>query len=138
MSGAEVKWLAGEDASFEEALTAGSEVRQAAVAAGPLLPKRDLSRLYPATMADAVSIVHARVEENKKKAAQSKQKSKSRPGLPPSPSDSHYPGAKQGGGDPSAFWMYIEVRALRPLSWMWGAGARRAQSGSALHRSGSP
>lgn len=104
-----LSWLAGEHATFEEALSAGGDVRRQIVAAGPSLPRKDLAgRLYPATMADAVSIVHARLEDNKKKAAASKQKSKSKAGPPP---DSHFfPGAKQGGGEPSAFWMYIEVR----------------------------
>ena len=106
-----ITWLAGQHATLEEAVAVGGDVRAAAVAAGASLPKKDLSRLYPATMQDAVSIVHARLEENKKKAQQSKQKSKSK-GAPHSPSDSHFPGARQGGGDPSAFWMYIEVRAI--------------------------
>ncbi|EFN53262.1 hypothetical protein CHLNCDRAFT_58651 [Chlorella variabilis] len=103
-----VQWLVGEDATFEEALTAGRDVRAAAVAAGKALPPKDLSRLYPSTMQDAVSVVHVRLEENKKKVAQSKQKSKSKSGAPHSPSESHFPGARAGGGDPSAFWMYIE------------------------------
>jgi hypothetical protein len=106
-----ITWLAGQHATLEEAVAVGAEVRAAAVAAGASLPKKALSRLYPATMQDAVSIVHARLEENKKKAQQSKQKSKSK-GAPHSPSDSHFPGALQGGGDPSAFWMYIEVSAI--------------------------
>ncbi|KAL4458738.1 hypothetical protein ABPG75_013603 [Micractinium tetrahymenae] len=119
-------WLAGPGAtSFEEALAVGGEVRAAVVAAGPRLPCKDLSRLYPSTMQDAVSVVHARLEENKKKAAASKQKSKSKSGAPHSPSDEHFPGARAGGGEPSAFWMYIEdyfrdftqedLRALLPL-----------------------
>lgn len=87
----------------------GGDVRAAVVAAGPRLPRKDLSRLYPATMQDAVAVVHARLEDNKKKAAASKQKSKSKAGAPGSLSDSHFPGARPGGGDPSAFWMYIEV-----------------------------
>lgn len=114
MSGPEtgVAWLAPPGASFEEALAVGGDVRAALLAAGPRLPRKDLSRLYPATMQDAVSVVHARLEDNKKKAAASKQKSKSKSGAPHSPSDSHFPGARPGAGDPSAFWMYIEVRAL--------------------------
>jgi hypothetical protein len=119
-----VEWIAGPAASFEAALLAGREVRAAAVAAGASLPLKDLSRFYPSTMQDAVAVVHTRVEDNKKKAAQSKQKSKSKSGAPHTPSDSHYPGAKAGGGEPSAFWMYIEVgaAALRlPLRPGWTA-----------------
>lgn len=120
-----VAWLGGPAATFEAALTARGDVRTAAVAAGQSLPRKDLSRMYPSTMQDAVSIVHARLEENKKKAAASKQKSKSKSGAPHTPSDSHFPGARAGGGEPSAFWMYIEdyfrdftqedLRALLPL-----------------------
>lgn len=104
-----MQWLAGPAATFEEALSVGSDVRAAVVAAGPLLPCKDISRLYPSTMQDAVSVVHARLEENKKKAAASKQKSKSKPGAQHALSDAHFPGARAGGGEPSAFWMYIEV-----------------------------
>ena len=102
-------WLAPPGATFEQALAVGGDVRAALLAAAPGLPHKDLGRLYPATMQDAVAVVHARLEENKKKAAASKQKSKAKPGAPLSPSDSHFPGARPGGGDPSAFWMYIEV-----------------------------
>lgn len=106
-----MQWLAGPAATFEDALSVGGDVRAAVVAAGPRLPCKDISRLYPSTMQDAVTVVHARLEENKKKAAASKQKSKSKPGAPHSPSDAHFPGARAGGGEPSAFWMYIEVGA---------------------------
>ncbi|PSC71102.1 peregrin isoform X2 [Micractinium conductrix] len=101
-------WPAGEHSSFEAALAAGGEVRSAAIGAGPSLPRKDLSRLYPSTMQDAVAVVHARLEENKKKAAASKQKSKSKSGAEQPTSDSHFPGARPGAGDPSAFWLYIE------------------------------
>ena len=70
-----ITWLAGQHATLEEAVAVGGDVRAAAVAAGASLPKKDLSRLYPATMQDAVSIVHARLEENKKKAQEARQKS---------------------------------------------------------------
>lgn len=110
-TGSGITWLAGDDATFEEALAVGADVRAAAVAAAARLPAKDLGRLYPSTMQDAVSIVHARLEENKRKAAASKQKSKSKAGAPHSPSDSHFRGARPGSGDPSAFWMYIEVGA---------------------------
>ncbi|KAL4435851.1 hypothetical protein ABPG77_000613 [Micractinium sp. CCAP 211/92] len=120
-----MQWLAGPAATFEDALSVGGDVRAAVVAAGPRLPCKDISRLYPSTMQDAVTVVHARLEENKKKAAASKQKSKSKPGAPHSPSDAHFPGARAGGGEPSAFWMYIEdyfrdfsqedLRGLLPL-----------------------
>lgn len=110
---AAVEWIAGPGASFEAALLAGREVRTAAIAAGARLPPKDLSRFYPSTMQDAVAAVHARAEDNKKKAAQSKQKSKSKSSAPLTPSDSHFPGAKAGGGEPSAFWMYIEVGAAQ-------------------------
>jgi hypothetical protein len=105
-----MSWLAGQSVTFEEALEAGQEVAAAAVAAGPRLPPKDLTRLYPTTMQDAVSMVHARVEDSKKKMAQSKQKSKSKSGAVHTATDSHFPGARAGGGEPSAFWMYVEVR----------------------------
>ena len=132
-------WLAGPGASFEEALAVGGDVRAALVAAAPRLPRKDLGRLYPATMQDAVAVVHARLEENKKKAAASKQKSKSKPGAPHSPSDSHFPGARPGGGDPSAFWLYIEVRAGRgreqggAAEWPCRTGRRPAARPRAEH-----
>ena len=122
-------WLAPPGATFEEALAVGGDVQAALLAAAPSLPHKDLGRLYPATMQDAVAVVHARLEENKKKAAASKQKSKSKGGAPHSPSDSHFPGARPGGGDPSAFWLYIEVRGGRgrerwhPCYWP-GRGSR--------------
>ena len=118
-------WPAGEHSSFEAALAAGGEVRSAAIGTGPSLPRKDLSRLYPSTMQDAVAVVHARLEENKKKAAASKQKSKSKSGAEQPTSDSHFPGARPGAGDPSAFWLYIEVRCLSAGGC--GQGQMRAQ-----------
>lgn len=118
----------------------GGDVQAALLAAAPSLPHKDLGRLYPATMQDAVAVVHARLEENKKKAAASKQKSKSKGGAPHSPSDSHFPGARPGGGDPSAFWLYIEVRreegwgAVAPVQLAW-QGSEWATNPHAMLRS---
>jgi hypothetical protein len=60
-------------------------------------------------MADAVALVTAR-EDLKKKNAVSKAAYKSRrPGtVPPSPNNEYYQGARPGGKEPSAFWMYTE------------------------------
>ena len=74
----------------------------------PRLPDKDFTRHYPATMTDAVAIVHQRAEEARRRAQSGKNKSKGRGGGGGEGS-SHFPGAREGGGDPSAFWMYIEV-----------------------------
>ena len=113
-----IKWELGPDATFADALAAHGNLLEQASQAAAALPQKDIARHCPATMQDAVSLVHARAEESKKKAA-SKQKSKSKAGGGAnSPTSTHFPGAVEGGGDASAFWMYIEVGS-------WGGGSGR-------------
>ena len=75
----------------------------------PTLPRKDASRYHPATVSDALSLVHAREEAKKKNPGSKVSKAKAKSGgaalLGP---DERIPGAAQGGGDPGAFWMYVE------------------------------
>lgn len=105
-------WEAGEGCTFEEALTAGAQVFRAAAAALPALPRKDATRHYPSTLQDALALAHSREEAKKKqaanKAAKSKHKSLAAAAAQPA-SQARFPGAVQGGGDLSAFWMFVEV-----------------------------
>ena len=95
----------GQECSFEQAISAGSELLGRCLATLPSLPPKDLGKPCPASLSEALALYHAREEEKRKtlgKTAKSKQKS--------SVSwETGYPGAVQGGGDQSAFWMYVEV-----------------------------
>jgi hypothetical protein len=108
-------WLAGEDATFGDALAVGQEVLGAVRAALPLLPHKDITRPSAATMSEAVGIVHAREDLKKKLQASKAAKSKHKSGTTlASLDETRIPGAVQGGGDPSAFWMYVEVGGIGP------------------------
>ena len=113
-------WDPPEGVTFEEALRLGADVVQRAREALPALPRKDPTRHYPPTMADAVALVHAREDYKKKKAASLKAQKVKASGSATAPAD-HIPGAVQGGGDPSAFWLYVEVRGQE------GAGGRAGQ-----------
>jgi hypothetical protein len=106
-----VAWEAAPDASFADALTVGADVLSEAATALPTLPSKDLASPFPATLSDAIALVHAREDAKKRQGAHKSSKSKSKRGEPfAGPGQEHYPGARQGGGDLSAFWMYMEVR----------------------------
>lgn len=109
MQPAEPSWPVA--ATFEEALTTEKYVFEEAAIALPSLPHRDLTRHYPATMTDAVALVHAR-DDMKKKVAAAKAAARSKRSFsksdPPSPTHGPFPGVRSGGLEPSAFWMYTE------------------------------
>jgi len=97
------------DSTLAEALSVGQDVFQGVVEALADLPRKDLTRHYPATMADAVALVTARDDLKKKNAASKAAYKSRRPGTAPSsPKNEYYQGARPGGKEPSAFWMYTE------------------------------
>ena len=102
-------WLADSECTFEEALLAGREVAVETKQALPTLPRRDASRYLPATVSDALSLVHARDEAKKKNAGNKVAKAKAKSGSAAlfGPDD-RILGATQGSGDPGAFWLYVE------------------------------
>lgn len=102
-------WLADSECTFEEALLAGVEAAEETVNALPTLPRRDASRYLPATVSDALSLVHARDEAKKKNAGNKVAKAKAKSGSAAlfGPDD-RILGAAQGSGDPGAFWLYVE------------------------------
>lgn len=104
-------WLGGDDCTFRDALVLGADVREQAANVLPSLGRRDATRHFPASMSDALSLVHAR-EDAKRKNTTSKMAKGKHKSLVASHigTDTHFPGAKEGGGDASAFWMYLEVR----------------------------
>ena len=87
----------------------GKETRLAAQSALTSLPRKDAARHYPASLSDAVSLVNAREDAKRKQAANkaAKAKYKSLTG-DLQRAEGQYPGAVEGGGDPGAFWMYVE------------------------------
>jgi hypothetical protein len=102
-------WLAGSDCTFEEALLVGRDVAEKTSQVLPTLPRKDASRYLPATVSDALSLVHAREDAKKKNAGNKVNKAKQKSGAAAlfGP-DERIPGAKQGGGDPGVFWLYSE------------------------------
>lgn len=102
-------WLAGSDCTFEDALLIGQEVTEKTFEMLPTLPRKDASRYLPATVSDALSLVHAREDAKKKNAGNKVNKAKQKSGAAAlfGP-DERIPGAKQGGGDPGVFWLYSE------------------------------
>jgi len=103
-------WLAENDCTFKEALLVGVEIRRLATEVLPTLGRKDAARHFPATMSDALSLAHAREDAKKKNAINKSAKSKHKSlGQTHAGSGDHFPGATEGGGDASAFWMYLEV-----------------------------
>ncbi len=102
-------WLAGSDCTFEEALLVGRDIAKKTSEVLPTLPRKDASRYLPATVSDALSLVHAREDAKKKNAGNKVNKAKQKSGAAAlfGP-DERIPGAKQGGGDPGVFWLYSE------------------------------
>jgi len=102
-------WLAGSDCTFKDALLVGREVAEKTSEVLPTLPRKDASRYLPATVSDALSLVHAREDAKKKNAGNKVNKAKQKSGAAAlfGP-DERIPGAKQGGGDPGVFWLYSE------------------------------
>jgi hypothetical protein len=112
-----VTWTAAPSASFEDALVADDSVFHAVADALPALPHRDIRRHYPSTMADAMALVHAKEDAKKKHQAAGKAARKGAPaavaiaaaaaggGLPRA---EHFPGAVEGAGDTSAFWLCMQ------------------------------
>lgn len=96
-------WPAPQECTFEEALSAGRDVVQQCTAAIPSLPPKDYSKPSCASLSEALAIYHAR-EDKKGQGKTAKSKKQSASAL-----DHGYPGARQGAGEPSAFWMYVEV-----------------------------
>jgi hypothetical protein len=98
-------WPAGQDATFKQALEAGGGLLGRCAAAIPSLPLDN--RPYPGlqSFSEALAIYHAREEEKRKLLGkQTKAKQRATQSW-----ETGYPGAVQGGGDQSAFWMYVEV-----------------------------
>lgn len=125
-------WPGPPDGSFEEALRADSGVLERAAAALPSLPPKDLTRPYPNSLSEALALYHAREEEKRKKGlGKTNIKVKQRSNLT-NLQDGEYPGAKQGGGDQSAFWMYVEVRVAGAICARQGPAGRRTGPGSAV------
>jgi hypothetical protein len=109
----ELAWPIASDATLEEALNIGADVFQHAATAVPSLPHRDPRRLLPATMSDALTIVHARDDAKKKTTAKQGSKSRHKAALGAAGAQTQFLGAVEGGGDSeSAFWMYMEVRGI--------------------------
>jgi hypothetical protein len=102
-------WAPEQDATFAQALSAGSTVLQQCTAALPSLPPKDISKPCPSSLSEALALYHAREEEKRKKGLGKTAKSKQKPAAA---LDHGYPGAREGAGDQSAFWMYVEVRQL--------------------------
>lgn len=128
-------WEAGEGCSFEEALSVGREVVNAAQAALPSLPRKDASRHFPATISDAQSLVHSREDAKKKQAANKAAKTKHKSlTTATATAQGHFPGAVRGGGDrASAFWLYMEVGSATAL-WERSIGMPECSSaGCSLH-----
>ena len=100
------QWPAAPDCSFAEALAAGGAVLAACRERLPALPQRDLSKPCPSSLSEALALYHAREEEKRKKGLGKTAKAKK---VSASALDHGYPGAKEGSGDQSAFWMYVEV-----------------------------
>lgn len=102
-------WLLGEGGTYGEALSLGQDIRQEALRVIHSLPRKDVTKYYPSTMSDAISLVHARDDAKKKSGITKSTKIKQRSlGASLLGSDNCFPGAVEGGGDQYAFWMYLE------------------------------
>lgn len=108
--GPSAAWIDDVNATYEQALAFGSDIKASAEGVLASLPRKDMTRHFPPTFFDATTLVNAREETKRKQAANkaAKAKHKSPRGRDEYGRDAHCPGAVEGGSDPSPFWMYIE------------------------------